>query len=118
MVCEREEQKRGDWESPRRRGRRNTEERTQKGKVTDRIFSAHTHLLSPLSLFLSTGPSVHDLNDDGYPEVIDSSEVFDGRTGILSRKFFPLMGKILENSGKTLTTVGFVSSYFLCGCVV
>ncbi|MDX9719690.1 MAG: VCBS repeat-containing protein [Myxococcota bacterium] len=27
------------------------------------------------------GPAVHDLNDDGYPEVISASEVYDGRTG-------------------------------------
>lgn len=27
------------------------------------------------------GPAIHDLNDDGYPEVISEHEVFDGRTG-------------------------------------
>ncbi len=27
------------------------------------------------------GPAIHDLDDDGFPEVISGSEVFDGRTG-------------------------------------
>lgn len=27
------------------------------------------------------GPAIHDLNDDGYPEVISEHQVFDGRTG-------------------------------------
>lgn len=27
------------------------------------------------------GPSLHDLDDDGFPEVISEAEVFDGRTG-------------------------------------
>ncbi|MBO4350351.1 MAG: hypothetical protein J6A01_05310 [Proteobacteria bacterium] len=29
------------------------------------------------------GPSIHDLNDDGFPEIISGSKVFDGRTGKL-----------------------------------
>lgn len=28
------------------------------------------------------GPSIHDLDDDGYPEVVSASEVYDGRTGV------------------------------------
>ena len=28
------------------------------------------------------GPAIHDLDDDGFPEVISGGEVFDGRTGI------------------------------------
>ena len=27
------------------------------------------------------GPAIHDLDDDGYPEIITGSEVYDGRTG-------------------------------------
>ncbi len=27
------------------------------------------------------GPSIHDLNDDYYPEIISRGDVFDGRTG-------------------------------------
>ncbi|MCA9580151.1 MAG: VCBS repeat-containing protein [Myxococcales bacterium] len=28
------------------------------------------------------GPSIHDLDDDGFPEVISGTEVFDGKTGV------------------------------------
>ncbi len=40
------------------------------------------------------GPSVHDLDDDGFPEVISEAEVYDGRTGAR------------RNPGQALLTMG------------
>ncbi len=44
------------------------------------------------------GPSIHDLDDDGFPEVLSASEVYDGKTGdAAQRRPEPLRRQLAGN---------------------